>query len=287
MTSPRSRRPWTTSDRAAMPRPLGPIARFLVIGARVVSWPLTGLLVGRRRSRPCWRHCRGDRASSSGWPGSGARGAPGVAVAWPRAALDGLRADVRFAEPGDDRPGAPQRPLPRLRRSDGVHARRPRCWRRCGAARRARMRQAPCCRARPRGRRCRCAARLEPCQPAAGGPSGPRFPGCRGGGGQDRHGGRRRPTDAPIPARIQVDRGIRLPVGPRRRDRAPRQAPARRHPGERARGHLRCAVRGGDRGTVRRAGRGDGRTAGSLWRADRSVRGRAGSHDLRLSREAD
>ena len=70
----------------------------------------------------------------------------GGALAGARAAVDGARAHVPVAEPGHDRPRPPERPLPRLRGPDGLHAARDRCaalWRLGGRAGGRRCRGAP------------------------------------------------------------------------------------------------------------------------------------------------
>ncbi len=105
------------------PPMLGPIGRFLVIGGRVVSWPLTALmtdapfaaLVATIAVVACavWCGLFGrDRE----------REARTLARPWP--ALDDARPDVHLAEPRDGHPGPAQRPLSRVRRPDGLHPHR-------------------------------------------------------------------------------------------------------------------------------------------------------------------
>ena len=93
-------------------------------GCGCSSWPLTGLITdgfvaGVRRQRRGHR----DRGLALARERTGALGRP---LAGPRPALvDGVP-DARRAEPGDGRSRAPERPLPRVRRPDGLHAARAR-----------------------------------------------------------------------------------------------------------------------------------------------------------------
>ena len=112
--------------RARRPLPV----RFVIVGLRVValaahrpdhgraSWPAVIAVAVGRRDR---------RLALARRP---AAGAAGRALARPRAALDGGLPHGRGAQPGHRHPGPAQRPLPRLRRPDGLRARRA-----CGAVR--------------------------------------------------------------------------------------------------------------------------------------------------------
>ena len=194
--------------------------RFVIVGLRVLSWPLTGLitdgfLAGLLASAAViavaiWR----SRAN-----GPGSVGRP---VAWARTPLVDRVPDDHRSGSGHGRSRAPHRSLPRVRGSDGLHARRARrggTGRPCG---RGSWRITP--HGRPGPGRCRPGGRggLEPDAPAARRPSGRRLSG-RGGGGRScgwrphggRRGARRRGPD-PVRARLQVDRGDGLPAGPSR-----------------------------------------------------------------------
>ena len=107
------------------PTALGPLVRFLVIGARVVSWPLTGLFTDAALAGLIATAVVIAIVVALARLGT-LRGATGGALAGSRAAVDRLGADVHLAEPRDRDPGPAQRPLPRLRRPDGLHARRSR-----------------------------------------------------------------------------------------------------------------------------------------------------------------
>ena len=107
------------------PAAIGPVARLFVIGARVLSWPLTGLItdgaiaavIAVDRRRPDRDRARPPRRRTR---------APGGPLAGSRPRLDRRVPDRRRAEPGDRRARPPERPLPRLRRPDGLRAARPR-----------------------------------------------------------------------------------------------------------------------------------------------------------------
>ena len=129
--------PRSTGYRAGgEPTDQSPPVRAIVVLARVVSWPLTGLITDAPTAAllavllvvgiVVWRwRARDDRR---------ARRRP---LAGSRAAVDGRLPDVRGRRAWPGRAGPAQRPLPRVRRPDGLRARRDRRGRRLGAWRRS------------------------------------------------------------------------------------------------------------------------------------------------------
>ena len=126
---------------------------------------------------------------------------------------------------------------------------------------------------------------FEPRQPAAGRPPRRRLPGRRGRRRPDPRRDRRRHDDhASLAPRLQVDRGLRLPPDPCRRDgpRGHRERP-RRKLGRGTRRHLRFTLRGIDRRPLRRPSRSHRRPA-TLRRASRPLPGGPRPHHLHLPR---
>ena len=289
--------------RPGRARPAGAVPRHRRPG-RVVAADRP--VHGRARWPACSPRCVviaivvGARAA-----GHAARAA-GRALARSRAAVDRVGADVHLAEPRDGDPGPAQRPLPRLRRPDGVHARRAgsRGAVACATPRRA-TRAAPCadadaspaplgCRAvradRP-GRRGRLVALLVAFnlvnQPPAVHPDGG-FPAAEAAG-----------------ARILAATGAGTPITLRSLPDF-KSTEAYAYPLVRAGASVRAdtgsgpvvssdgalvvicdsPVRGGDRRAVRRPRRGDGRAARPVRRARRPLPGRARPDDLGLSGRA-
>ena len=99
---------------------IGPIGRFLIIAVRVVSWPLSGLLTDAPIAALIGTAVVIAIAVWCGAFGT-TRRTTGGSMARVRPALDGRVPDVRLAEPVDDRARAPERPLPCVRRPDGLH----------------------------------------------------------------------------------------------------------------------------------------------------------------------
>ena len=211
---------------------------------------------GRRRSRPSSRSRWSSRSSSGG--GGVADDAERVAVRWLGLGLAWTAAFLTFAAtgPGDGRPGPPERPLPRVRRPDGVHARRDR-----GSGRMALVAGGPGRAPAPSPIAIVLARRGWPSPswasvgwnvahlpPAIARDGG--FPAAaaaaRADPGGDRATGRSR--SAPCPTFKSPDT-LRLPARPRRG--ADRGRGRRPRPGHR----VRRPLRRGDRGAVRRPGR--------------------------------
>ncbi len=286
------------------PPMLGPIGRFLVIGGRVVSWPLTALMTDAPLAALiativviaiavwCGIFGRDREREAARWLGLG--------LLWTALALTFISPSLATVIPGlpNDHYHAFADPMVFTLLGMGVAV----LWRAGVAERRVGIAERPAGVAERRaagagGRRSRpvtvgrvvavvgvaalVAFDLADRPPAVHPDGG--FPAAEVAAARIIQRGRSRSADPALAPRLQVDRGLWLPAGACRGDRSRRHGQRPGHRGRRlARHHLRCPVRDGDRGAVRRSGGGGHRTIGSVRSAGRPVPGRPRTDDLDL-----